>query len=428
MLPAMKMHLPLKITVSTNLMLLVSGLGLMLVGFVLLLQKPIHEISPTLTGKPERCLSCHTGIEPVSSSHPTEKFGCVSCHGGEAMALDADTAHSGMVRNPSALDVAQQYCGNCHAAQIYLVQHSIMTTYSGAITLVRRAFGSQSDATALYAVHQIDNLKAFFPETNEPQPIKDFAAKCLNCHTDGQALQTDYYHRSTGCASCHVLYGETGFYEGSDPTIPKDQTGYPQRHQFTTAIPYTQCNHCHDRGNYDLRTMTFVSRPDIPASQPLAGQAKRLHDYYQPIGEFTRCEWELDCIDCHTPLEIMGDGVLHNNRTEAQYIQCSTCHGTVNSPPLEQTVQYETELAMTRANLNPFVNLQVGDLILKTSRGEPLYNIRKVQDQWTLTSKVDGTSYVLPLVQGSQCQQKPDQQASSYCHQCHAVDRNAATP
>lgn len=424
----MRIHIPTKPVLSTNLLLLLSGLGLMLVGFILLLQRPPIEMTPTLTGKPERCLNCHTGIEPISLSHPTEEFGCVSCHGGEAMALDAETAHTGMVRNPSGLDVAQQYCGNCHAAQVYLVQHSIMTTYSGAISLVRRAFGLQVDGTAQYAAHEIDNLKAFLPQAADPQPVKDFATNCLNCHTDGQPQQADYYHRSTGCASCHVLYNETGVYQGDDPTIPKNETGHPQKHQFTTSIPYTQCNHCHNRGNYDLRSMTFIPRPDIPPTTPLAGQAKRLHDYYQPIGEFTRCEWELECIDCHTSLEIMGDGILHNNRTEAQYVQCSTCHGTVTSPPLEQTVQFENELAMTRANLNPFVDLQVGDTILKTSKGEPLYNIRKVDDQWQFTSKVDGTSYLLPLVTGSKCEQKPDEQASSYCHQCHSYDRNASTP
>ncbi len=400
----------------------------MLVGVMLLLQKPPIEMTPTLTGKPERCLNCHTGIEPISLSHSTEKFGCVSCHSGVAMALDAETAHTGMVRNPAALNVAQKYCGDCHAAQVYLVQHSIMTTYSGAIGLVQRAFGAQSDGTALYAIHEIDNLKTFVPAVTDPQPVKDFAANCLNCHTDGPAQQTDYFRRSTGCASCHVLYDESGLYQGSDPTIPKNVSGYPQKHQFTTSIPYTQCNHCHNRGNYDLRSMTFTVRPDIPSTEPLSGQAKRLHDYYQPIGEFTRCEWELDCIDCHTSLEIMGDGILHNNRAEAQYLQCSTCHGTLDSPPLEQVVQFPNELAMTRADLNSFVDLQVGDAILKTDRGEPLYNIRKVDDQWRFTSKVDGTSYILPLVIGSKCLQKPDEQASSYCHQCHTADRQSTTP
>lgn len=400
----------------------------MLVGFILLLQKPTIEIIPTLTGNPERCLNCHSGIEPISLSHPTEQFGCVSCHDGEALGMDAETAHSGMVRNPSALDTAQQYCGECHSGQIYLVQHNIMTTYSGAISLVRRAFGAQTDGTAQYAIQETDHLKAFVPDPTDPQPIKDFAANCLTCHVDGQPQQVDYFYRSTGCATCHVLYDETGLYQGNDPTIPKDKVGYPQKHQFTTAIPYTQCNHCHNRGNNDLRTMTFVPRSDIPASEPLSGQAKRLHDYYQPIGKFTRCEWELECIDCHTSLEIMGDGILHNNRAEAQYTQCLTCHGTLDTPPLEKVIQYDKEQAMTRANLNPFVDLQVGDTILVTSRGEPLYNIRKLDDQWTLTTKVDGTSYVLPLVTGSKCEQKPDEQASSYCHECHSYDREAPTP
>lgn len=400
----------------------------MLVGFIMLLQKPPIQMTPTLTGKPERCLNCHSGIEPISLSHPTEEFGCVSCHGGQAMALDAETAHSDMVRNPSALDVALQYCGDCHAAQVYLVQHSIMSTYSGAITLVRRAFGAQSDDIAQFAVTGIDHLQAFAPAASDPKPIQAFAANCLYCHINGQPQPIDYQYRSTGCASCHVLYNDTGTYQGNDPTIPKDSAGYPEKHQFTTSIPYTQCNHCHNRGNYDLRSMTFVPRPDIPANEPLTGQAKRVHDYYQPIGEFTRCEWELDCIDCHTALEVMGDGILRNNRSEAQYVQCSTCHGTIDSLPLQQTVQFPQELAMTRANLNAFVDLQVGDTILVTSHGEPMYNIRQVDDQWAFTSKVDGTSYTLPLVMGSKCEQKPDEQASHYCHECHRYDRNEAIP
>ncbi|MEO8612011.1 MAG: multiheme c-type cytochrome [Chloroflexota bacterium] len=408
--------------------LLIGGLGMILIAFVLFFHKPIVEMTPTLTGKPERCLSCHSGIESISTSHPTEKFGCVSCHGGNAMGLDAQTAHTEMVRNPSSLDEAPKYCGSCHSAQVYLVQHSIMGTYSGAISLVRRAFGLQADDTAQYAVHEIDNLKAFLLNSTDPQPVQNFATNCLNCHLYAEPQSVDYYHRSTGCASCHVLYNEQGLYQGGDSSIPKDVSGYPQQHTFTTAIPYTQCNHCHNRGNYDLRTMTFVPRSDIPATESLSGQSKRLHDYYQPIGQFTKCEWELDCVDCHTSLEIMGDGILHNNRTEAQYVQCSTCHGTLDEPPLQQTVQFDDELAMTRANLNPFVDLQVGDTILVTNRSEPLYNIRKLDDEWVLTGKATGTSYTLPLVQGSQCQQKPDEQSSNYCHECHIQDREAPTP
>ena len=94
---------------------------------------------------------------------------------------------------------------------------------------------------------------------------------------------------------------------------------------LTTAIPYSQCNTCHNRGNYDLRTMTFVPRSDHPVN--------RLHDYYQPIAQFVRCEYTLDCIDCHTRVEAMGDGDLHSNKKEIQYVQCKTCHGTLAQLP-----------------------------------------------------------------------------------------------
>jgi hypothetical protein len=409
--------------------LLTAGVGCLLIGLVLFFHQPIVELTPTRTGQPERCLTCHNGIEPISASHPTQEFGCVSCHGGDGLSVDKDAAHAGFVRNPAALDMAQQYCGECHSAQVYLVQHSIMSTYAGAIGLIRRAYGLQPDGTARYATVNVDHLKQFLPGLSDPQPVQQFATSCLNCHLNAQPQQTtDYYHRSTGCAACHVLYSENGTYRGSDPTISKTATGYPEKHQFTTAIPYTQCNHCHNRGNYDLRTMSFVPRPDIPPTEALTGDLKRVHDYYQPIGQFTRCEWELDCIDCHTSLEVMGDGILHNNRSEARYTQCSTCHGTLDSPPIEHTVQLPDELAMTRADLNPYVNLHVGDTILMTSRNEPLYNIRKIGDQWILTSKATGKTYKMPLVTGSQCQQKPNEQSSNSCHQCHSYNREGDTP
>lgn len=409
-------------------LLTLAGFVLLLAGFMLAVQKPIYEMTPTRTGQPERCLTCHYGIEPISASHPTEEFGCVSCHGGDRLATNADAAHTGMVRNPGALDVAQKYCGECHTAQVTLVQRTTMATYAGAIGLVRRSFGLQTDGTAHFAVRAVGDLQAFMPTAQDPAPVQKFAEDCLTCHLYAEPRQETYYYRSTGCSTCHALYANDGLYQGGDPTIPKDKPGYPMRHEFTTAIPYTQCNHCHNRGNYDLRTMTFVQRNDMAASATLSGQALRLHDYYQPIGQFTKCEWELDCIDCHTSQEIMGSGQIYNNRTEAQYIQCSTCHGTLDSPPQSEVVQSEQDLAIVRANLNPNVDLYVSNTIIVTTRGEPMWHVQKIGDQWILTDKATGQQYVVPLVKGSKCQQKPDQQASQYCHECHTVDRQGASP
>jgi hypothetical protein len=328
-----------------------------------------------------------------------------------------------MIVNPAAPEHAQQYCGECHAAQVTMIERSIMTTYAGAIGLVRRAFGAQSGGEAEYAAEAIGHLQAFSPAEGDAQPIHDFAENCLTCHTSAEPMQQTYHYRSTGCATCHVLYDEDSLYQGSDPTISRTEAGHAQTHQFTTAIPYTQCNHCHNRGSYDLRTMTYLPREDMPADSSLTGDALRAHDYYQPIGEFTLCEWELDCIDCHTASEIMGDGALYNNRSEAGYIQCRMCHGTLDAPPPTRVIEYDNELAMTRANLNALVELAVGDTIMMTERGEPLYNIRLVDGEWQLTGKATGITYDLPLVTGTACEQDPNNQSSTSCHECHTYDR-----
>ncbi len=67
-------------------------------------------------------------------------------------------------------------------------------------------------------------------------------------------------YRSSGCASCHVVYandrderhsghyaafGRDGESTTKDPTIPKGVSGHPLKHQFTRAIPTSQCMVCH---------------------------------------------------------------------------------------------------------------------------------------------------------------------------------------
>ena len=67
-------------------------------------------------------------------------------------------------------------------------------------------------------------------------------------------------YRSSGCTACHVIYandrdrahsagyasaGNLGQSQSKDPTIPKNESGHPIRHQFTNAIPTSQCMTCH---------------------------------------------------------------------------------------------------------------------------------------------------------------------------------------
>ena len=67
-------------------------------------------------------------------------------------------------------------------------------------------------------------------------------------------------YRSSGCSACHVVYandrdpahsgpyaaaGNDGKSQTADPTIPKSEKGHPIRHQFTRAVPTSQCMSCH---------------------------------------------------------------------------------------------------------------------------------------------------------------------------------------
>ncbi len=67
-------------------------------------------------------------------------------------------------------------------------------------------------------------------------------------------------YRSSGCTACHSIYandrdpkhsgayakfGNRGQSQTSDPTISKTRSGHPIKHEFTRAIPSSQCMVCH---------------------------------------------------------------------------------------------------------------------------------------------------------------------------------------
>lgn len=413
-------------------------------------QIKIRAVTPRLSGQPELCLTCHLGLTEISSSHPVETFGCVRCHGGNGLALDAAHAHEGMRggKNPADLAVAEESCGgaDCHGNQpqtdknhVDHVRQSLQATYAGGIASVRYAFGAQANETPIYGVFGVTDsspadqlLPALlpFPIQSDHPVDAQFAQNCLEsgCHLTAPARAEPYFYRSTGCAACHVLYAADGLYRGNDPTLAHNEPGRAQEHQFTIAIPYSQCNHCHNRGNYSLRQMAFLLRDDIPPagkaiSAQMPAEGRRLLEYYQPVGTFTLCEWELDCVDCHTAGEIMGDGNIHPDKKEMQYTQCQTCHGTLTTPPQTVTVTEAHQTALRTALLNPNYTLEVGERVIITERGELMGNVKVQDGNYTLISKVTGQAIPFKPVLGSACEQNPAEQESRYCHQCHAYQR-----
>jgi hypothetical protein len=88
------------------------------------------------------------------------------------------------------------------------------------------------------------------------------------------------------------------------------------------------------------------------------------------------------------------------------------------------TLTDPNDIAFRLAQLNPVVELSIGDEILTTDRGEPLWNTQVIPDgSYELVGKVTGERFKFRPVMGSRCTQNPEEQASQYCHECHAVER-----
>jgi hypothetical protein len=91
-------------------------------------------------------------------------------------------------------------------------------------------------------------------------------------------------YRSSGCSACHVVYandrdprhsgpyaafGHTGKTATADPTIPKDEEGHPLKHEFTRAIPTSQCMVCHmHQPNVFLNSMLGYTMWDYESDAP----------------------------------------------------------------------------------------------------------------------------------------------------------------
>ena len=121
----------------------------------------------------------------------------------------------------------------------------------------------------------------------------------------------------------------------------------------------------------------------------------------------------------------MGSGHLYGAKSDVQYVQCRTCHGTPTSEPGTALIQEPNELAVRQARLAGHADfLAVGDRVVQSDRGELLWSVKQVSTgRFVQVDKVEGKIYKVPMVKGSRCTQDGSSQAAAYCHECHSVAR-----
>ena len=408
-----------------------------------------------LVNKEAGCLKCHRGIEEISKNH---RFSCTKCHSGNRRGKTPAQAHRGLVSNPSDLKHAAQYCGKCHEEQVDKVKNSLMATARGVIEITREAWGEPPLKQPKVKKKKGKTLEKDHPwtYTSQGKPVDDFLQKkCLRCHVQSPSPHRAGDYRSTGCASCHMIYTNEGTsltrdraIQGVQKADPKylrnrfnrstasnslnNRRGYPLLHKFTVAIPSVQCEHCHNYngvGNEFEGLFGKAARPQTAQTKVEKDQSVlygRSHEFLLP--DIHR-EKGMHCIDCHGVDEVKADASKFRTQHDAVKIRCETCHGTNSKVPTGIELKAEdprAEELIKKNQLNPNLmkKIKIGDTVMVDLQGQPQPHIRLVDGKWILYSKVSGKEHKIPLLKFMKKRPYAHQilghMKNTECSACHA--------
>ncbi|MFQ5645576.1 MAG: hypothetical protein ACE5GM_01480 [bacterium] len=231
-----------------------------------------------------------------------------------------------------------------------------------------------------------------------------YRKQCGRCHVWGEGRDKRGDLRASGCAACHMLYGNDGLYEGGDPTIPqkKAKRPYPLKHKITLAIPAAQCSHCHTRGKrigttfMGLMEYDYVKDKKAPPYDKKGDPQEPLYTKeYMNIRPDVHLEAGMNCVDCHTSIDVHGDGNIYPVTFYQVEILCYDCHGTPDKYPWELAVGYGTPV--TLEGERGFKKFQ-GKEYLLTSRGNIRRNWIKEGNQAYIINRLTGKKQEIPIL------------------------------
>ncbi len=385
--------------------------------------------------------------------------GCIICHGGTPSAALKEEAHrnappalaasGGPQRfypNPGNARVAEYTCGQCHEGYARRLLKSLTSTRTESIhrnlciaALEKSATGTGppakhfgqyaiADEDGLIPVEGSDSYKNFmvslvsnpelFAERLYPLPamaivdsMQNRASQCSHCHASRskEALENE---PGSGCSACHVPYRRNGFYLGNDPTIDKTRPGKLLIHRLQ-GTANTRVNLAALNGEGGLENETY--RGILPDNCFTCHHDPRKENL-NPIGAVMvhygryhhgQAGGALLCQDCHTTIEMHGDGNIPLSSHAQVEVRCEDCHGTVEQAPWDLPLGYDGKpgrhapgnprgLANRPPNLKG-ARYDAKDGYLLTSRGNPFGNVVKDGEKVVLHS-ASGQSVAVPVL------------------------------
>ena len=353
-----------------------------------------EELAVTTAGFVEMCISCHTE-EKLDTAHDAKLIGCSPCHLGDAMTVDKEKAHQGMVLNPGDLRVVERTCGieGCHPADPHKVKNSLMATNRGILATLLYYWGEADTQNDDYSVEEL------LASGRTSLALDYFRKMCGTCHLWKQKNEPAdaplfFREKGGGCTACHFVlpdglslstttaFAKTDYVPGPDKKKP-----HPL---IVKKIPEDNCIRCHNRsgriglsytGIFEAEGYGTPYEQGGPSAKQLAGDR-----FYLEVAEDIHHQKGMSCIDCHTRDEIMGDGTRYAHYEEQLEISCEMCH----SP-------------------------QPGT----TRKNKPVNNITQKEGRFILVGKNDGKERPLNLPKPEACVYPGHKRLT--CESCHST-------
>lgn len=463
---------------------------------------PMHEQIVAIAaeyGDGAGCVTCHGGNPQASDKE--------AAHQGSPAGLADAGGPSRFYPDPGSVWIAQETCGQCHDGYAERLAKSLMNTEAGKIQGNLWSWGVQEGMKVVWGNYDLVDEDGPTPAVGTeayiaymeayvaahpdqvPAEIKQIPdvdidqvskhpnlagitysrQQCQRCHVGvtGREKRGDF--RGSGCSACHVPYSNDGFYEGGDPTIVKDQPGKLLVHRLQatrkskvkvgeveySGIPTETCNSCHNRGK--RIGVSYQGLMEFPYGTPFNEKGEKQPQHHTKAYLFIKDDLHhqvesrpenpqggMLCQDCHTTIDMHGDGNIPGTTLAQVEIECEDCHGTVSKFPWELPLGYGEEfqqdvgdtprgLAQDLTAEQYFATVyEPEDGYLLTTRGNPFGNVVKRGSEVIMHS-ASGLDFKVPLLkqialQGTWKSQSAEvamsrvekHQESLECYACHA--------
>ncbi len=303
----------------------------------------INKDIPLILNRREGCLVCHSEVKGFSPSHNPEAIGCFSCHGGNLFTLNKNTAHNKMLLIPGDLADAKVSCGTtgCHPGIPERVDKTLMATLSGIVSVNKFVFDESDTPTKYTLITEIGHSPA----------DKHLRNLCASCHLGGAKEKLgpiNELSRGGGCLACHLNYDKKSFAELLEYQNSKgNKSSLPIHHpQLSLHISNDHCFGCHSRSgristNYEGWFETELLPEEI---NKMDASYRILMDgrVFQKTKDDVHHKKGMDCIDCHTSMEVMGDGNYYLHEEDQVKIQCIDCH-LISTPKIITSKKLDSE-------------------------------------------------------------------------------------